>query len=205
MLNKKRKILEIFANNVWKKFTFREIKKLSKSKSESYIYTSLKQFVRKKILIEEKAGNVILYSANKTQKAAINLAIAAEYAAWNKKHIPYKTLEKIIAKIPTSFFTLIITGSYAKNKQNQSSDIDIIILCDKQTDPQKIYAELRQECELSIPEVHLYVFTEKEFYKMLTNKKPNYGKEIANNSLILSGGTSYYKIMAEAIANGFNG
>ena len=205
MLNKKRKILGIFANNTWKKFTFKEIKKLSKNKSESYAYNSLKYFVKEKVLIEEKAGNVILYSINKTQKAAVNLAIAAEYDAWNKKQIPYKNLEKIISKIPTNFFSLIVTGSYAKNKQIKNSDIDIVIICDNAAEPKKIYAELQLCCETSIPQIHLYVFKEKELYKMLTNKEANYGKEIVKNCLVLTGGESYYKILMNAVKNGFDG
>ena len=62
MLNKKHQILEEFVKRAWKKFTFQEIKKLSGKKSESYVYTSLKKFVKSNILKEERAGNVVLYS-----------------------------------------------------------------------------------------------------------------------------------------------
>ncbi|MBD3361835.1 hypothetical protein GF358_03515 [Candidatus Woesearchaeota archaeon] len=202
MLKTTHKILNIFAEKPWKKHTFKQIKKLSKNKSDSYIYNTLKKFVKTEILQQETAGKTILYSAKKTQKATAWLQWASEYTAWNQKHIPHKQIEKIIPKIPTNFFTLIITGSYAKKQQKPESDIDIVILCDK--DPQKVYAEIRQKCELSIPEIHPYVFTEKEFYKMLTNKEPNYGKETVNNNFILTGGAAYYQILFEAISNGFN-
>ena len=205
MLKASYKILNVFAQQPWKRFTFKEVKTLSKNKSESYVYGALKDFASKEILNQETAGKTILYSAKKTQQAITNLAWASEYFAWNQKHIPYKVLEKITAKVPTSFFTLIITGSYAQNKQKPTSDIDIAILCDDQADTQKIYAELRHQCEMSIPEVHLYVLKEKEFYEMLTNKDPNYGKEIANKNLILIGGEIYYNIIMEAISHGFNG
>lgn len=205
MLKKRSKILNIFGGKPWKQFTLREIKTLIKSKSESYTYNSLKQFVKEKVLTEERIGNVILYSINKTPKTAVNLALISEYEAWNKKHIPYKPLTKIISKIPTSFFTFIITGSYVKKQQKKDSDIDIVIICDNDVQPKKIYAELRHECEMSIPEIHLYVFTESQFYEMLTNKEENYGKEITKNNLILSGAESYYRIIIEAIRNGFKG
>lgn len=205
MLKTSYKILNLFAEQPWKRFTFNEIKLLSKKKSDSYVYGVLKDLAGKKILHTETAGKTIVYSVEKTQNAIVYLAWASEYHAWSQKHLPCKTVEKIMAKIPTSFFTFIITGSYAKNRQTPTSDIDIAILCDNKFDPQKIYAELRQECELSTPEAHLYVFKEKEFYEMLTNKKASYGKEIAKNNLLLYGAASYYKTIMRAIINGFNG
>ena len=62
MLKKQFEILLQFVKEPWKKFTFKDVKKFTRKKSESYIYDSLKEFVKKDILIEEKAGNVILYS-----------------------------------------------------------------------------------------------------------------------------------------------
>ncbi len=203
MLRKTYKMLNIFAENPALKFPFKDIKSLSKSKSESYTYNTLKSFVREGILIQEKVGNILLYSINNNSKAATYLAIASEYEAWNKKKIPYKDIENLISKVPTNFFTLLITGSYAKNKQTKESDIDVVIISN--IEPKKIYAELKHHCEMNIPPIHLYVFTEKEFLQMLLDKKPNYGKETAKNNLILFGGESYYKIIFEAIRKGFTG
>src|SRR3989344_6918806 len=202
MLNKKHQILEEFVKKPWKKFTFHEIKKLSGKKSESYVYTSLKKFVKSNILKEERAGNVVLYSLNlSSHKTLAYAGFVLEYLSWNKKYIPYKNLEKIISKIPTKFFVFVITGSYANNTQRKDSDIDAVIICDDAFEPKKIYAELKQDCELNIPQIHLYVFKKSEFLSMLLNKEANYGKEIANKNLILFGGEEYYKIISEAIKN----
>ena len=54
MLNKEHQIFKEFVKNPWKKFTFKEIKKLSGKKSESYVYNSLKKFVKSSILKEER-------------------------------------------------------------------------------------------------------------------------------------------------------
>lgn len=80
-----------------------------------------------------------------------------------------------------------------------------MIICDDAFETKKIYAELKQDCELNIPPIHLYVFKNSEFLKMLLNKEANYGKEIANKNLILFGGEGYYKIISEAVKNGFTG
>ena len=56
-----------------------------------------------------------------------------------------------------------------------------------------------------VPEVHPYIFTQEQFYQMLTTKEENYGKEMARNNLIITGGKIYYSILQEAIKHGFNG
>ena len=38
--------MAVFAKTPWKKFTFRDIKKLTGKKSESYVYDSLKKVVK---------------------------------------------------------------------------------------------------------------------------------------------------------------
>ena len=199
-------MLEDFVEKPWKKFTFKEIKKLSGKKSESYVYASLKNFVKSNILKEERVGNGVLYFLNlDSHKTFAYTGFVSEYISWNKKYIPYKNLEKIASKIPTNFFIFLITGSYANNTQKRDSDIDVVIICDDSLEPKRVYAELKQDCELSIPPIHLYVFKNIEFLNMLLNKEASYGKEIANKNLILFGGEEYYKIISKGIKNGFTG
>lgn len=189
----------------WNKMTFKEIKKATGKKSDSYVYNSIQRFVKKKILKKEKVGNVVQYKLELTKpKARIYTSIIMQYFAWNKK-LPFVELNDIISKIPTNFFIFIITGSYANGKQTKTSDIDVVIINDNSFNSKKIYAELKHACDMSIPKIHLYVFKEKEFLQMLINKKQNYGKEIAKNNLILSGANMYYKIVSEAMQHGFNG
>ncbi|MBD3204203.1 CRISPR-associated endonuclease Cas1 [Candidatus Woesearchaeota archaeon] len=146
-----------------------------------------------------------LFIAGEIVKSTLKnlIRILKHYRKHKKKHIPYNDLEEIISKIPTNLFCFIITGSYTENKQTKKSDIDIVILCKDNT--KEIYAELSHACEMNIPKIHLYVFTEEEFKQMLVDKKPNYGKEIVKNSLILTGSEIYLRIIMEAIEHGFNG
>ena len=58
---------------------------------------------------------------------------------------------------------------------------------------------------MTIPEVHGFVFTEEEFYLMLTNKEFNYGKEFAKNHIIIYGINAYYRILLRGLQNGFKG
>jgi len=203
MLKKTTNILRIFAKTPWVKYVFQDIKKLSQCKSESYTYTTLNNFVKEGILCKKKIGNISVYSVNHSSKAISYLSMASEYEAWQSKQIPKADIEDLISMIPAKFFTLIVTGSYAEKKQTKKSDIDIVIISNTET--KKIYSELKHRCEMNIPPIHLYVFKEKEFLQMLLDKKSNYGKEIAKNNLIFTGGEAYYRIIMEAIKNGFTG
>ncbi|MFH0977840.1 MAG: nucleotidyltransferase domain-containing protein [Candidatus Woesearchaeota archaeon] len=205
MLKKEYELLVPFIRKPWKKFAFKEIKKSTNKTSESYVYNGLKRFVRQGILKEERAGNVILYFLFLGQiKTQVYVGFAAEHVAWGKKHIPFDNVEKIAEQIPTTFYILIITGSYAKNKQTLKSDIDMVIIVDDAIETKKVYAALQLKCEMNIPPIHPYVFKREEFLQMLLNKEANYGKAIALDNLILYGGAEYLKMMDEAIQNGFN-
>lgn len=206
MLKKEYEILLQFARAPWKRLTFKEVKKLSGKKSESYVYNSLKKFVKTGILKEEKAGNVILYRLDlKNLKAQAYAGFISEHAAWSQKHISYKDLGNIANRIPASFYTLIMTGSYAKKTQGKDSDMDIVVIIDDNSEPKKVYAELSHYCELNIPRIHLYVFKKSEFLAMLLSKEANYGKETAKNNLLFFGAENYYQIIGKAIENGYNG
>jgi predicted nucleotidyltransferase len=204
VLNKESEILNILAKEPWQGYSFSNIQRLSKKKSKSYLERVLKRFLSEKIIKKENVGNQSIYSIElSSQKARCYAGFTLEHESWNKRHVPYKEMRKAIDKIPTEDHIFMITGSYAKNQQKPTSDIDVIIIIDDAQKPTKVYSELRHLCELTIPTIHLYVFRNKEFAEMLTNKEPNYGKEAAKNNLVLSGGQTYLKLIEEAISHGF--
>lgn len=206
MLKKESEILYWVAKEPWKKYNFTELQRISKKKSRSYLASVLGKLVKDKILKKESLGHIPIYILNlASAKAEVFAGFVLEYHAWNKKHIPYGDLQKIIDKIPYKDYVFIITGSYVKEKQTEKSDIDVVVLIEDCAEPKRVYAELSHYCELNIPSIHLYVFRHKEFIKMLCDKEENYGKETAKNNLILAGGQVYFKVINEAMQNGYNG
>ena len=201
MLKKSYKVLDVFVSNPTITYLFNDVKEYIESKSESYTYNSLKSFVKEGILTKDKRGGVTIYKIADSPKAISFLSIAAEYKAWNRNGIPIDNIIEIIKKARINFLTLLITGSYVKGKQTAKSDLDLVLIVPN--DVKKVTARLKQFCELSIPEIHLYVFTDDEFKQMLLDEKHNYGKEIVKNNLIFFGAEAYYKIMFEAMKNGF--
>lgn len=195
-----------FANEPWRKLTYSDIQRITKKKSKGYIYNALKRLEKEKIIISEKVGKSILYSLNLSSTSTQNYSgFLHEYISWNQKHIPLQIIENIKNKIPTKFFALLLTGSYAKKTQTKKSDLDIVIICDDDADPKKILAQISYESEMSIPKVHPYVFTKKQFLGMLLDDEENYGKETARHNFIFYGGSQYYSIINGAIKHGFKG
>lgn len=201
MLKKSYRVLEVFVNNPTITYLFGDVKVKIGSKSESYTYNSLQSFVKERILTKDKRGGVAIYKIADSPKAISFLSMAAEYKAWNRKGIPIDNIIEVIKKSKINFLTLLITGSYVKGKQNAKSDLDLVLIVP--SDVKKVMARLKQFCELSIPEIHLYVFTDDEFKQMLLDEKHNYGKEIVKNNLVFFGAEAYYKIMFEAMKHGF--
>jgi len=202
MLNKESEILYSFAREPWTNFTFSSL--MERKKSKSYLASVLKKFVDEKVLKKVLVGRLPVYSLNlSSAKSRVYAGFVLEHEGWNKKHIPYDSL--LIDKIPTKDYVFLITGSYAKGKQSKESDIDAVIIIDDSVDPKKVYAELSHYAELNIPQIHLYVFRNREFIAMLKSREANYGKEIVKNNLILTGGQIYLELVEEAIENGFHG
>lgn len=201
MLKKSNQIINVFVKNPTISYLFNEIKDLIKSKSESYTFNSLNYFVKEGVLKKEKRGNINLYKISDNNKAILYLSIVSEFESWKNKNIPLNIITEIINKININYFSLLVTGSYSKGTHNQNSDLDLILIVPH--DAKKISSRLRHFCEMSIPLIHLYVFTDDEFKIMLLDKNYNFGKEIVKNNLIFYGAESYYKILFEAMKNGF--
>jgi len=205
ILKKQYEIDGVFLEKPWDSLTYSGIQKISKKKSKGYIYNEIKRLIENKLIKFNKIGKrTILYNIElNTAFAQQYWGFLKEYNSWNTNRFNFKIIENIKNKMPTAFFTLIVTGSYAKATFTKNSDLDVVIISD--IEPKLIYSELKYESETSIPKIHLYAFTSKQFLDMLFDKKENYGKEIARNNLIFYGGAPYYSLLAEAISNGFKG
>ena len=202
MLKKSYRIIQIFAENPTKSYLFSEIKKKICSKSESYTYNSINSFVKEGILIKEQKGNLMFYKISNTYPAISFLSLVKEYVSWDNKKLPLDIIFDLIQKVKINFFTLLITGSYVNGKQSSKSDLDVILIVP--IDTKKVMARLKHFCDMSIPKIHLYVFTDDEFKQMLLGDKHNYGKEIVKNNLIFCGAETYYNVLFEVMKHGFS-
>lgn len=203
-LKKEIALLIPFIRYPWKDVTLSEIKTLTKNKSHHYVFEALDKFAQKTIIKKEMRGNTNIYKLNERTQI-LDYFIMAELSIKEKStHLPIKVIQQIQEKIKEAHYTFIVTGSYAQNKQKVNSDLDIAIIIpnDKNKKPFEIALK---EGELTIPEVHGFVFTEEEFYQMLINNEFNFGKECAKNHILIYGLEPYYKILLRGLQNGFKG
>lgn len=205
ILKKQYEIDKVFLIEPWKALTYLEIQKLSKNRSKANIYREIDRLKAERMIKSERIGKrAIVYTVILNSASAQHYwGFIEEYSSWRLKKFPFQIIENLRSKIPTPFFTILVTGSYSSRTETKSSDLDVVIISD--FDKNRIYSELKYEAETSIPKVHLYVFTKQEFFEMLNSKKENYGREIGRNKKVFFGGASYYSILSEAITNGFKG
>lgn len=204
-VKKELELLIFFIKEPWKAFTLAEIKNLSKKKSYHYVFEALKKFAKTGLLKEEKKGNANIYSLNyETDEHIGYLAFMEAIIKEKRNDIPFSNLKHITDLIKTPFYILIVGGSYAEGKQKPSSDIDVAIIVPDCESKKPFEAALKRG-ELIIPEVHGFVFTSEEFYRMLVNSEYNFGKELARKHILVGGAEAYYKILFEAMKHGFKG
>ena len=189
-------ILMLYRKDIFLSKTIREIS-IALKKSYPKTFEAVKSLEKMNIIKIKKAGKSSLCGLNMEQ-STIPFMAAIEYE--NRPSIP--AIEKI--KIKNPFHCLIITGSYAEGKQKPSSDLDIAIIIPN-TENKRPYQTALKEGELTIPQIHGFVFTQEEFQQMLTNEEFNYGKELAKKHIILYGAEAYYKMVFEAEKHGFKG
>lgn len=98
--------------------------------------------------------------------------------------------KEIMPKLHTSFFVMLIFGSYAKGKQTKTSDIDLLFI----SNIKDFENNLSNILSILPLKTHALTFTEEEFIRMKDAKKPNVVHEAMKNNIILYGMETYYRI-----------
>lgn len=170
--------------------TIREISKGIKS-DYRITYTATQRLLNKNILLSKNVGKSVLCNLNPSYYG-IEIYEAEDERRENllKNKNIRQLYKEIMAKIENTLFVFLIFGSYAKNKQTKSSDIDIMFISNE-----KNFEEDISDIISLLPlKVHLLVFTEKEFIRMKDSKELNVVKEAIENNIILYGIENYYRL-----------
>ena len=183
------KIIKYFIENKKPK-TIREIAKQIKA-DYKITHTATQRLIQKNILQAQTIGKSSLCSLNE-KYFGIEVYEAEDERKENiLKNSNIKQLYKeIISKVNTGFFILLLFGSYAKNKQTKTSDIDLMFISNDKDFESKISNIL----SLLPLKTHALVFTEEEFIRMKDSKKSNVIQEAIESNIILYGIEAYYRI-----------
>ncbi len=199
------KVIDLFRTNLFKIYSIRQImKKISKT-SYGWAFRTIEKLKRGGIVNMKGEGHSNLCSLNLDNNLSLFYLSLLELQDAYSRKLPKSNITQLINAVPLSYFTFIISGSYASGKATKKSDIDVVVLVEDGAETKKILTILKNKGELMVPAAHPYVFTKTEFLQMLLSKEENYGKLIFKSKVILFGAENYYLIIREAIKNGFKG
>jgi predicted nucleotidyltransferase len=201
MITKKQlRILEAMLRQPFREYTLKEIKKLSHENSNNAMTLALRQFKKEEVLIEKKVGRSSLFRLNVDNDTLfdyMHLANLEKALSVVMRTLSLLTLE--VEKI-TPFFSVVLFGSFAENKQKKDSDIDIAVFVEKKEKLQGVITSVETK---SLQPVDLHIISRKEMLEMLTHDDENLGKQIARKHLALYNPIIFYSIINEGMKHGF--
>lgn len=197
------KIFEPLTRNILKEYSIKEIKKDCGEKSNNALALALKKFKEENLVKERVVGRSLLYTLN------INNDLVFNYIQWiNTKKLSkpaLRAIERIKEDVEkyTSFFSIVIFGSYAIGKQTKDSDLDVALFIEEESKRKVIESALKSS-ELKTPlKIHGHVISKEEFLEMLKIDEENLGKQIARKHLSIYNLQIFYSLLKNGIKNGF--
>ncbi|MCX6706587.1 MAG: nucleotidyltransferase domain-containing protein [Candidatus Woesearchaeota archaeon] len=203
LTSKQTKIFGAFTGNAFKEYSYKDLKEYSKKKSNSVLQDAVKKFVEEKFVTERKIGKNRLFSLNhRNEKVYSYLEIFANERLDNVVKRSIDTLKQEIDKY-TSFYSLVVFGSYADKTNKKSSDVDIAVIIPDKTQQKNIEVAIKSAELKSLSKMDIHIITFDEFLEMLKVDYENLGKEIARKNLPLYNSAIFYKTIQRGIQNGF--
>lgn len=152
-----------FTSNYYGKITIKKINEKTKLPQQT-ISRILNNLVKENILSYEIHGKNKFFFLNKDYLEII-LEIAESQKALNFK-MNNKNISLIINELKEISESIIIFGSYASNKKDKNSDLDLIIIG-------KFNSKEINKMKKKYPiEINIHFFTQKDFIKKLKEKNP---------------------------------
>lgn len=197
------KIFEPLTRNMLKEYSIKEIKDGCNEKSNNALFLALKKFKEENLVRERRVGRSLIYTINANNGLVFNYMELI-----NTKKLPklaLRTIERIKEDVEkyTSFFSIVIFGSYAIGKQTKDSDLDVAVFIEEES-KRKIMESALKSSKLKTPlQIHGHVISKDEFLEMLNVDEENLGKQIARKHLSVYNSHIFYSLLKKGIKNGF--
>lgn len=200
--NEKIRLLEVWRNNPFRELSISEIMKESNKNTKTWVFNTLKLFVKNKILLSKRKANLDIYNLNFDNPNSLHLLQYLE-AQDNLNFPKLEAISEIIEKIPLKNYSLIVFGSYTNNQYTKNSDLDICILIENKDVEKKIkpyISDIKLNYAIKIDEHYI---TFEDFVKMLLLEEENLAKQIFVKHKLFYNADIYYQLIKEAYKNGF--
>ncbi len=171
----------------------REIKK-----SYPLVHQGVQRLLKWRVLTRQDAPPAQLISIS--FYAPVQYLIAAEQHHAQKflQQHPwfFLYLQDILLGCPSTFFTLLVFGSYAKGTITPNSDFDILVITPQEN---KSLKEVFYQPALKVKK-HLLFVTEHEFKEMISKPQQlNVGNQAKAHHVLIYGGENYYALVRQAL------
>lgn len=204
MNNTKLNIIALFSKDLDRELTINQIKHKLK-RSYHLIYDNTTELIKQNILNKKTIGHSINCSLNlkneKTKAMLILNSINEKEHFFNKKKSLKSLFHELVKNITNKIeiLSIVLFGSYAKGIDTKSSDIDLLMICEKKDKKKIIQREISALETMYDHEINQITVNSKTFKNMITNKAElNVGKEALSNHIILYGAELFWKIVLEA-------
>jgi len=142
-------------------------------------------------IVREFTGNTNLIKLNFVPNSEIYNVENKRTQEFLEKNPKLNVIKNYIEEINYPFMIVLIFGSFAKEKNTLSSDIDLCIISDNEEKIKKLVEMLN----LLFLKLEIQEFTTKEFISMIEKRQRNLGHEIIKNNIILYGIENYYNLI----------
>lgn len=204
MLTKKElNIFSVFQNNIFKEYTFQEIKNLLNEKSNNAIIRALKKFNQENLIIKKSVGKNFIYKVNfKNDLVSLYWEI---YNNENYSKLFLKSIKILKNELNSKdiFYSLILFGSYSNGKFTRNSDIDMMIFIQDEKDRTQLEPYVENSNTKSLIDLDIHIITLEEFKKMIEVDYENLGKEILRNHKPILNSNLFYKFLRKELKSEF--
>ena len=204
MLTKKQlKVLEPMAKNLHNEYSYKELKALSKTKSDNGFQIAMNRFKEEDLVTERRIGTSLLLKANLSSELLYSYLTIINSGKLPKNAFDIiQRLKQEIEKY-TLFHSIIVFGSYADNTQTRQSDLDIAIFLPDKKKENEVKIAVNTVKKRSLIEIDCHIMAYKEFLKMLEAGYANLGKLIVTKNLPMVNVGIFYKLLTKGVENGF--
>ncbi|MFH1683216.1 MAG: nucleotidyltransferase domain-containing protein [Candidatus Woesearchaeota archaeon] len=171
------------------------IRELAKRISVVYylVQKNVQRLKEKNIITLQKAGRTsIIRISSEVEPSYLLEAERFKKELFYQKYPHLKVIsKKIIQQMASSFFVLLVFGSYASGNPRKDSDLDLLIITPK---PKNAERTIRSIARTSTIDIHETIVTEKSFLSMLQKKELNVALEAEMNHILIYGTENFYKL-----------
>lgn len=192
-------IMELFAADPRKRYSIRDIAKTI-GKQYAPVHAAVQRMIKKKVLQKQRIGHTDYCSLELKGDASLFCFVEA----WRAKQFMRKNMaagmiiEEALEKLKANFYVLVLFGSYAKGKQAEKSDIDLLLIADNDRRAEELERTLTGISRFSKKALHVMPMNFKDFIYMASDKATNAVNQALGNHIIFSGYEEYYKMLGAA-------